>query len=132
MIIFYLQNCQCFLAGSENVTDEGLSRACYTARFMMSSRYDIRNALYKFYMRVSLIGDKEQTTSLWEYRTWDSEYWDKRTRGLGPSLAIPMSSVGDDNQRCKPGERWLSVTYIILISSELSKILLPHSFNKIL
>ena len=88
------------------MTDEGLRRACYTLRLLLASRYDIRNTMYKFYIRVALIGDDEQVTSLWEYRDWDSGYWDSRTRGIGPSLKYPLVSVGDDNQRCKNGARY--------------------------
>ena len=54
--------------GSKNVTNEGLSRACYITRLMLSSRYDLRNAFRKMYGRIALIGDGEQFTSLHEYR----------------------------------------------------------------
>ena len=72
---------------------------------MLASRYDIRNAYYKFFGRIALIGDGEQQTSLYEYSDWDAQYWNRRARGLGPTIAIPLTSAGDDNQRCKPGDR---------------------------
>ena len=91
------------------MTEEGLRRACYVVRFMLASRYDIRNTMYKFYIRVALIGDDEQTTSLWEYRDFDSDYWDKRARGLGATVHIPLASAGDDNSRCKYKDRCVLV-----------------------
>ena len=87
------------------MTDLGLSRACYEVKFLLASRYDIRNIYYKLYGRIVLIGDNEQQTSLFEYSTWDSAYWDNRVRGLGPTITIPLTSAGDDNQRCKPEDR---------------------------
>ena len=66
--------------------------------------------MYKFYIRVALIGDDEQTTSLWEYRDFDSDYWDKRSRGLGATVHIPLASAGDDNSRCKYKDRCVSYT----------------------
>lgn len=32
-------------------------------------------------------------------------YWNVRARGLGPTINVPMTSAGDDNMRCKGGDR---------------------------
>jgi hypothetical protein len=94
------------IVGTKTATDEGLKRACYVVRYLFASRYDARNAYYKVYGRIALIADDQQQTSLPEYKTWDSSYWDSRARGLGPTVGIPMTSVGDDNQRCAPKDRY--------------------------
>ena len=91
--------------GSVNVTDDGLSRACYVVKLMLASRFDVRNTIYKYYIRVALIGDDEQLTDLWDYKHLDSDYWDDRARGVGATLTVPTCSAGDDNMRCKPGSR---------------------------
>ena len=72
---------------------------------MLASRYDIRNAMYKLYIRVALIGDVEQQTDLWDYQHLDSDYWDARARGVGATFTLPVCSAGDDNMRCKIGSR---------------------------
>ena len=92
--------------GTKFATDEGVKRACYVVKYMMASRYDSRNAYYKLYGRIAIIADSEQQTSLPEYHTLDSSYWDSRARGVGPTMGVPVTSVGDDNQRCAEQDRW--------------------------
>ena len=49
-ILFYVD------LGSSEVNNKSLQRACYVLMFMLADRYDIRNAFYKFYGRVGIIG----------------------------------------------------------------------------
>lgn len=92
--------------GSADVTDEGMHRACYEVAFMMGPRYDLRNACYKMFCRLALIGDNEQQCDLPEWKGWDAAYWNRRARGLGATISNPSCSAGDDNMRCAKGDRY--------------------------
>ena len=88
-------------SGSASATSEGLRRACYIVRAMFASRFDIRQAYYKFSGRVGVIADNEQTTTLPEHTNLTNPaHWDSKTRGVGATVEIPISSAGDDNMRC--------------------------------
>ena len=85
--------------GSANVTEQGLRRACYTMCFLFACRYDLRDFYYRIWGKAALIGDGEQQTNLTEYKDFGS-HWDVRARGVGCTIGIPLTSAGDDNQRC--------------------------------
>ena len=86
------------------MSDVGMRRACYIVRFLLADRWDLRNVYYKLWGRVALIADAEQQTSLPEYQHFP-DWWDQRARGLGPTVSIPLTSVGDDNQRCTTDDK---------------------------
>lgn len=50
--------------GSVQVSDEGLMRACHVVRVLLASRYDIRNALYKLFVKVALIGTVDAVVNI--------------------------------------------------------------------
>lgn len=76
-----------------------MKRACYVARYMLGGRYDIRQSYYKNHGRISLIADNEYTTTIPEHSKLPSLF-DSRARGMGAIIGIPVTSAGDDNQRC--------------------------------
>ena len=101
-----LCTCSFWSLGSASVTNEGLRRACYIVRTMFASRFDIRQAYYKFNGRTGVIADNEQSTSLPEHANLTNpEEWDSDTRGLGATIDAPISTAGGDNMRCCCGNR---------------------------
>ena len=62
---------------------------------------------------IALIGDNEFTTSI-PGHTHLGRWWDYNTRGLGPTLTKPITSAGDDNQRCVKN-RLVFVCYLNII-----------------
>ena len=74
-----------------------IKRACYTVRFMLADREDIRFAQYKNGGRIVIMAEypKEVTTDVPEHAFLkdDTETdWDERARGLGGTLDLPISS----------------------------------------
>ena len=93
------------VAGSGDVSTDGMKQACYLTRFMFADWPSVRNAYFKLHGRVALIADTEQTTDIPEHsflgkKPEKKAMWDSRARGLGLTLAAPCTSAGDDNQRC--------------------------------
>lgn len=49
------------------MSDLALSRACYTVAAMLAGRYDIRDALFKNWVRVLIMAESEKMNHLPEY-----------------------------------------------------------------
>ena len=88
------------VVASANVSDAALKRACYVLRFMLADRRVLRRFLYKYQGRVGIIGRHEQTTDIPEH-SWLPKWWDKRARGLGGTLGIPISTGTEENLLCE-------------------------------
>ena len=88
------------VVSSANVSDAALKRACYVLRFMLADRRILRRFLYKYQGRVGIIGRDEQTTDIPEH-SWLPKWWDKRARGLGGTLGIPISTGTEENLLCE-------------------------------
>ncbi|CAH1787594.1 unnamed protein product [Owenia fusiformis] len=93
------------VVSSNQVSNDALKRACYTLRFMLADRSDIRNAFYKAGGRVAIIGVNEGTTSIPEHSNLPA-WWNERARGLGATWAQPVSTAGEENARCLPNDRY--------------------------
>ncbi|XP_033125202.1 uncharacterized protein LOC117123408 isoform X2 [Anneissia japonica] len=84
-----------------------MQRACYTVRFMLADRDDVRNAMHNKCARVSIIGLNELTNQIPEYSFLpDSE--NERARGIGGTLNNPVTTVAEENLLCLDYEhdRW--------------------------
>ena len=92
---------------SHLVRDDALRRACYVLRFMMADREDLRRAMFYNNGRVAVMADypTEVTSSIPEHRQCCS-HQDHTARGLGGTLHIPVSSVGEENLLCLPSDRY--------------------------
>jgi hypothetical protein len=70
---------------------------------MVITRDDVRAAMINQRMSVAIIGINEVTTNIPEYRNLNTMFpnqnWD-RLRGVGATLMIPVSSVGEENLLC--------------------------------
>jgi len=92
---------------SRDVDDVAVVAACKTVVHMVGFRSDIREAMMRQNMSVAIIGAGEVTTDIPEYRNLNSMFpqqdWN-RLRGVGATLMIPVSSVGEENLLCLQGD----------------------------
>ena len=82
------------------MSNDALMRACYTLRFALADRADVRQSFYSHSGRVAIIARSERTTQIPEHSNLDSAYWDKRARGLGATTALPISTGAEENVLC--------------------------------
>ncbi|KAH9512807.1 hypothetical protein Btru_038229 [Bulinus truncatus] len=85
--------------GSANVSDAAMKRACYVLRFMLAGHYVTRQSYYKLFGRVTVIGTSEKVTTVPEYK-FLPDIWNNRTRGLGATDDVPVSSGAEENLLC--------------------------------
>jgi len=104
---------------SSAVDDRALVGACQIVLHMVRSRKDVRDAMVQQGQIVAVIGVNEVTSDIPEYRNlyqmFPGQDWD-RLRGVGATLQIPVSSVGEENMLCLAndsfaGERLLVQTF---------------------
>ena len=104
---------------SADVDDKAVVSACKIVLHMLRARKDVRDAMMRQHQSVAIIGVNEVTTDIPEYSSlyqiFPGQDWD-RLRGIGSTLMIPVSSVGEENLLCLPndpfaGERLLVQTF---------------------
>jgi hypothetical protein len=92
---------------SPAVDDQAVVDACQIVVHMLSFRADVRQRMRDLTMSVAIIGVNEVTTQIPEYKNLNSMFpmqnWD-RLRGVGATLQIPVSSVGEENLLCLQGD----------------------------
>ena len=88
---------------SSAVDDRAVIAACKIVVHMVKERDDVRRALIDQHQSVAIIGVNEVTTDIPEYsnlyQLFPNQDWD-RLRGVGATLMIPVSSVGEENLLC--------------------------------
>jgi hypothetical protein len=95
------------ILGSEKVSDAALQEAAGIVDAMLGTRDDIRRALIRNRVRVAVMAPTELTTDIPEHGDLTpKDYWDKRARGLGATLARPASSCAEENLLNLPGDRY--------------------------
>ena len=104
---FYAKQCTVFgipVLSSAAVEDEAHRGAEAVIVGMMSTRPDLVAEMIDNGLRVGIIGVDQVTTDLPEYADLNTLFpetdWDTRIRGVGATLAIPMTSVGEENLLC--------------------------------
>lgn len=92
---------------SSKVPDAALQRACYVLRFLLADHSEIRKSFYKLYGRVGIMASTEQTTDIPEHSWLPADPWDARARGLGATVAWPISTGAEENLLCfSSGDRY--------------------------
>jgi len=87
--------------------DAALKRACYNVKVLLADNPKIRYWMYKNYGRLGIIGRNEGTRSIPEH-SYLPPWWDQRARGLGGTMAIPISTGGEENLLCLQSDRYRS------------------------
>jgi len=99
----YLDGSGIPVLASPNVADQAVVSACLIVTHMLVKREDVREAMINQGMSVAVIGVNEVTTQIPEYRNLNAMFpnqnWD-RLRGVGATIMIPVSSVGEENLLC--------------------------------
>lgn len=88
------------IISSGDVDNLALQQAYYIVMNMLVAVPEIRDELISNGAYFGVIGKNEMQTSLPEYSHMDSEYWDRRARGLGGSLGFPITSSAEENLLC--------------------------------
>ncbi|XP_071794977.1 uncharacterized protein [Asterias amurensis] len=88
------------IISSDNTRDAAVIRACYTVRFLLADRKDIRDSMFDQYGRVGVIAQSERTTEIPEHSYLDSDFIDNRARGLGGIPSIPITTNAEENLLC--------------------------------
>lgn len=110
---------------SDRPADAALVQACLTVVHMLRERDDVRQEMIAQGMRVGVIGTSEVTTNLPEYNDLYAAFpgtdWDA-LRGVGATLARPVSSFGEENILCQAGDPYAGEN--VLIQTFSSSVLL--------
>ena len=87
---------------SAAVSDTALTSACLIAVNLVRFRADVRAEMIRERQRVAVLGVDEVTTDVPEYANLYATFpgdWDA-FRGVGATIAIPVSSAGEENLLC--------------------------------
>lgn len=89
------------IVASEAVSDSALVQARYIAQMMLKRIPEAREEMIRCHFRIGVVGYKENITDLPECKMmkvwWPDTDWDRRGRGYGATLQIPVMSIGEEN-----------------------------------
>src|SRR4051812_38289679 len=101
---------------SSAVDNRAVVSACKIVRHMVRARKDVRDAMVRQHQTVAVIGVGEVTTDIPEYRNlyqiFPGQDWD-RLRGVGATIMIPVSSVGEENMLCLADDPFAGETLLV-------------------
>jgi len=114
---------------SAAVSDTALTRACLIAVNLVRFRADVREKLIQQRQRIAVLGLDEVTTDVPEYANLYATFpgdWDA-FRGVGATIAIPVSSAGEENLLCLAddnfaGEQILVQTFATAVLLALERV----------
>ncbi|KAK3773272.1 hypothetical protein RRG08_053657 [Elysia crispata] len=108
--IFYQKYTEAYgilVVSSKHVPDDALRRACYVLRFMLADHSVVREWVYRMSGRIGVMGKDEVTNDIPEHRHY-SDWWNRRTRGLGSSYNMPVTTAGEENILCYQKDNYRS------------------------
>lgn len=94
---------------SEKVDDQALEIAADIVEEMLGFRSDVRHAMITGGAYVGIMATDEVTTDIPEHAFLKADTatdWDQRARGLGGTVAVPITTVGEENLLCLPEDRY--------------------------
>jgi hypothetical protein len=94
------------IISSGEVGDLALQQAYYILMNMLAPIPEVNLELVSNGAYFAVIGRDEQQTTLPEYAHMDSVYWDKRARGLGGSIGMPITSAAEEDLLCLRNDRY--------------------------
>ena len=103
------------IISSDNTGDAAVIRACYTVRFLLADRKDIRDSMFDQYGRVGVIAKSERTTEIPEHSHLNSDFIDDRARGLGGVPSNPITTNAEENLVCGTlfEDRWFEEDVLV-------------------
>lgn len=103
--------------GSANVRDDAFPVACQIVLKMLEKRPEIGAKLAEHRIRVGIMAEGEVTTDMPEHADLDEAFpetdWDTRARGLGATLARPLTSCGEENLLGLTGDRYAGESILV-------------------
>lgn len=102
------------IVGSEQVPDDAFYSVQEKVIEMTSMRPDILKKMIENKAQITIIGKKELTTDMPEYRDWNDPSqsegtdWNTRGRGYGATTQVPITSCAEENLLCydESNDRW--------------------------
>lgn len=117
---FYSKQCTVFgipVLSSAAVADVAHDEAAKAIAGMLSNRRDLIEEMLGNGLRVGIIGRDEVTTDLPEHSELYAQFpgtdWNTRTRGLGGTLFIPLTSAGEENLLCLNSDVYLGESIFV-------------------
>jgi hypothetical protein len=102
------------VVASNQVTPEALREAAWLIDRMLDARPDVAAALGRAAARFVVMAHDEFTTDVPEHADLEpASHWDRRARGLGGSLDLPVTSCGEENLLCFPGDPYAAENILI-------------------
>ena len=102
------------IVSSAAVDDHALLEAAYLVDLLLARRPDVRDAMVKSGSRLIVMGYREFTTDIPEYRHMKpKDFWDRRARGLGGSATDPVCSCAEENLLAFPGDPYSAENILI-------------------
>ncbi len=102
------------IVSSSAVNDYALKEAAYLIDLMLAKRPDVKKAMIDSGSRMVVMGYREFTTDIPEYKTFKpKDYWDARARGLGGSRTDPVCSSAEENVLAFPGDPYEKESILI-------------------
>jgi cyclophilin family peptidyl-prolyl cis-trans isomerase len=102
------------ILGSAQVNDAALREAAWILSRMMAGRPDLLKAMAEQKVRLVVMAWNEYTTDVPEHSKLKPKvYWDRRARGLGATVAIPVVSCAEENLLGYPGDPYSTENILI-------------------
>lgn len=102
---------------SSRVSDQALAVACEIVTHLLAERPDVRAQLAANRIRVGVMAETEVTTDMPEhsdlYEAFPGTDWDTRARGLGATLARPLTSCGEENLLALASDRYRGESILV-------------------
>ena len=89
---------------SNQVTPNGLKRACYVLRFLLTSSSRLKETFFKRNLRVVVLANGESVLNVPEYEGIPSSW--STIKALSPSIQIPVLTVAEENLLCSVGDKF--------------------------
>ncbi len=103
--------------GSASVRDAAFAPACEIVSHMLALRPELRERLLANRIRVGIMAETEVTTDMPEHSDLNEAFpgtdWDARARGLGATIARPLTSCGEENLLALNGDRYAGESILV-------------------
>jgi hypothetical protein len=105
------------LVSSEKVSDAAFEPACLIMVHLLQRLPEVPGELAEVSVRVGIMAVSELTTDMPEhsdlYEAFPGTDWDTRARGLGATIARPLTSVGEENLLKLPSDVYLGESILV-------------------
>ncbi len=104
------------ILASKEVPDKALIRAREVIKPLLDCVPKAKDQMVKNKVRLVVMGEKELTTQIPEYAFLKSDPntdWDKRARGLGATLEVPVVSCAEENILHYPNDRYIGESILV-------------------